>query len=404
MIIEVILINLIYILFPIFCYLIYVTYQKTIGKKVNNIFFDLSLLSSVYLVLKYGAFSNNLYNVMILHIILIIAFCRNRKLISIFLSLYLVSYYNQFHSFNLIILILEYGIFMFLYIFKKRSSNYIILSFNLINLIFNFIFILLISDKYKYLYMFYYVLIFAVMSYLIVMLIENSENIIELHSTIKRLEKEKTLRNSLFKITHEIKNPIAVCKGYLDMLDTNNNKQVNKYIPIIKQEINRTLMLMTDFLSLTKLKVNKNILDLTVLLEDTCCALETLSEMNDIDFEYDIPSEEIYIEGDYDRLKQVIINLIKNSIEARKKDSKEKIRLSVEIGDNINIVIEDNGVGMNEEVLKRVGESFFTTKNNGTGLGVKLSKEIIEAHDGEIIYDSKEGEYTIVTVTLPKKR
>lgn len=404
MIIEVILINLIYILFPIFCYLIYVTYQKTIGKKVNNLFFDLSLLSSIYLVLKYGVFFNNLYNIMLLHIILIISFCKRRYLISIFLSAYLIMYCNEVHNYNLILLIIEYGTFMFLYTIKNMENKSIIFTFNLINLIFSSIYLFIKHDVLSYGYALFYTLLFSIISYIIVILVENSENIIELNSTIKRLEKEKTLRNSLFKITHEIKNPIAVCKGYLDMMDTNNSIQVNKYVPIIKQEINRTLTLMTDFLSLTKLKINKCDLDIMLLLEDTCYALETLSEMNNISFEYTIPNDEIYIEGDYDRLKQVLINLIKNSIEAIRKDEKGNIKLLVRNElKYLYIDIEDNGMGMSDDTLKRIGESFFTTKQNGTGLGVKLSKEIIEAHNGEILYDSKEGKGTVVTIKLPIK-
>jgi signal transduction histidine kinase len=260
------------------------------------------------------------------------------------------------------------------------------------------------DNKLDYIYILFYCVLFAIISYLIITLIDNSESVIELNGTIKRLEKEKLLRNSLFKITHEIKNPIAVCKGYLDMMDTNNTKQVSRYVPIIKQEINRTLTLMTDFLSLTKLKINKNVLDITALLEDVCYDIEILSDINKIDFEYKIPDEEIYIDGDYDRLKQVLINIIKNSIEAIDSSKKGNIKLSVKIEKkHINIIIKDNGLGMNEETLKRVGEAFFTTKQNGTGLGIKLSKEIIEGHDGEIIYDSKEGKETTATIRLPIK-
>lgn len=405
MIIEVILLNLIYILFPIFCYLIYVTYQKTVGKKINNLFLDLSLLSSMYLLLKYGAFSNNLYNIMLLHIILIIAFCKKRHIVYIFLSFYLIIYFNQTHNYNLILLIIEYSLFVALYIFIKKdySNNFVILTFNIINILFNIIFVLISNNPMQYIYSISYCLLFGLMSYLIVMLLEESENIIELNITIKRLEKEKLLRNSLFKVTHEIKNPIAVCKGYLDMIDINDTKQANKYISIIKQEINRTLNIMTDFLSLTKLTINKSVLDVILLIEDTCYSLETLLEMNNIDFEYEIPTEEIYIEGDYDRLKQVLINVIKNSIEAIEKDGRINLTVYNDLRYLI-IKIEDNGIGMNKETLKKVGESFFTTKTNGTGLGIKLSKEIIEAHNGDIIYKSKEGIGTTVLIKLPIKK
>ena len=68
------------------------------------------------------------------------------------------------------------------------------------------------------------------------------------------------------------------------------------------------------------------------------------------------------------------------------------------------ITIEDNGKGINKESLKRIGEPFFTTKEKGTGLGVKLSNEIIELHNGSIKYSSKEKIGTTVKITLPLKK
>ena len=74
-----------------------------------------------------------------------------------------------------------------------------------------------------------------VISVSILYLLQKAEDIVSIHMSLKEIEKEKQIRNSLFKITHEIKNPIAVCKGYLDMFDKNNNKHVDKFIPIINQ-------------------------------------------------------------------------------------------------------------------------------------------------------------------------
>ena len=208
----------------------------------------------------------------------------------------------------------------------------------------------------------------------------------------------------MFKVTHEIKNPIAVCKGYLDMMDTNNIKQVNKYIPIIKQEIERTLTLMSDFLNLTKLSINKSKMDIVLLLDDICSSVDELLIEKNIHFIFDIIEDTIYIEGDYDRLKQVILNIIKNSMESIN-NKIGLIKLSTIIrGNYIVINITDNGCGMNKSTLKQIGNPFFTTKKNGTGLGVKLSNEIIELHDGKIKYISKEGVGTTVKIYLKIKK
>ena len=222
--------------------------------------------------------------------------------------------------------------------------------------------------------------------------------------TLKELQKEKQIRTSLFKITHEIKNPIAVCKGYLDMFDVNDEKHSRKYIPIIRSEINRTLLLLQDFLDCNHLKINKDILDINLLLEDIGDECAPLLESKRINYISNIDEDELYIEGDYERLKQVFINIIKNSIEAITTRDDSYIEINVELDkNNIHIFIEDNGNGISEEDLEKIHQPFYTTKKDGTGLGITLSTEIIEAHGGKIIYNSQLGEWTKVEVILPLK-
>lgn len=234
------------------------------------------------------------------------------------------------------------------------------------------------------------------------MLIKKAEQIIDLNSSIKEIEKEKSVQASLFKITHEIKNPIAVCKGYLDMLDTNNTKKVEQYIPIIKSEIDRTLILMDDFLQYSKLNINKEILDINMLIEDTCHSMMLLFKEYKVKTNFSITDDEIYIMGDYNKLKQVLINIFKNSFESKRKNKKLYIKLKTDIINNtVNIIVMDNGCGMTEEQLNKIGEAFFTTKESGTGLGVCLSQKIIKQHDGSILYESNVNEGTKVTIVLP---
>ena len=246
-------------------------------------------------------------------------------------------------------------------------------------------------------------ILFTILAFMVAFLLEKGEEAIDLNRVVYELEKEKKLRESLFKITHEIKNPIAVCKGYLDMMDYRDIDKVERYNSIIKDEINRTLILMDDFLDYTKIKVEKEEADFYLLIEDTCDIMKPLFNANDVSLKLDIPDDELYMELDYNRLKQVLVNLLKNSIEAKdkkKKSSYISIKAFVE-GDDVNLIIKDNGVGMSQKSLDKVDEMFYTTKEKGTGLGVALSKEIIYQHDGSISYDSVKGKYTTVTIKLP---
>ena len=219
--------------------------------------------------------------------------------------------------------------------------------------------------------------------------------------SIKEWQKDKQIRDSLFKITHEIKNPIAVCKSYLDMYDE-NNKEHKKYIPIIKDEIEKILLLLQDFLAINKIKIQNEIMDINLLLEELIHQISPMLNDKNIKFKYNISDDEIFIEGDYNRLNQVLINIIKNSIEAADNTKKSYISLNCEMDDKyFKIIIEDNGIGISKDEIEKIKEPFYTTKKNGTGLGVSLSYEIIEAHNGTIEYFSQPNEGTKVVISLP---
>ena len=125
--------------------------------------------------------------------------------------------------------------------------------------------------------------------------------------------------------------------------------------------------------------------------------LDPLLKKNNSLIHYD-NIDELYVLGDYDRLKQVFINLIKNSYEANSKNINISISLKK---NNVLITVIDDGDGIEEKELSRIGDIFYTTKPKGTGIGVNLSKEIIKLHDGNIIYKSKIKEGTKVIISLP---
>ena len=237
-------------------------------------------------------------------------------------------------------------------------------------------------------------------AYIILLLFEKCEGVMNYNSTLNELNREKEIRTSLFKITHEIKNPLAVCRGYLDMLAEDDYKKYKEYIPIISSEINRTLLLMDDFLDYTKVKINKEDVDLILLLEEISLELKPLFKKNNIKTKLNIPDDEIYLDLDYNRMKQVLVNIFKNSVEAKSDDTTITVDIN-EHKDMVDIIISDTGVGMSKEVLEKIGQNFYTTKERGTGLGVSLSKEIIALHGGKIHYESTLGKGTKVYISLP---
>ena len=400
------------LLFPISIYIIVTAYFRNQKCNRQDVLLEITLYSSRYLLIKYGCETNLIYPLILLNIPLLVAYLKGKSRIALTISLILIIYFAKHTHIDIIYLIIEYAIYFITYRYlysKKATSISVLTTFVVIkSFIMSLEMFLIFSPESNYVINF--MLIFSIMTiftfigYLILYFINKGEEIIDLNDVVSKLEKEKKLRESLFKITHEIKNPIAVCKGYLDMIDYKDTDKVERYIPIIKDEISRTLILMDDFLDYTKIQVEKDITDLYLLLEDTYKIVKPLFKKNQIKLTLNIDDDDdVYMNLDYNRLKQVLVNLLKNSIEA-KDNHKKNNYVSIDTirkNDEIIIRIKDNGIGMDTKSLEKVDEMFYTTKEKGTGLGVALSKEIISQHGGDIKYSSVKGKYTIVDIILP---
>ena len=386
--IENVVLNLTLALTPILMYLLYSAYSKITNKKESKLLFTLTLITQMYLLVR---FSPKIYQgtYFLIDLPLIISYYKKDEKLILLLSIFLIII--QMPNINIAFLITKY---LTVYLIRKSLNSKIIITFS--------IFKLLELSTYKL--DLYTVMSFSILLYLIssfnIYILKRGENITNIHIQIKELEKEEKIKKSLFQITHEIKNPIAVCKGYLDMYD--EKKDFNKYIPILKEEIDRTLILLEDFLSMNRQKIKKDILDINMLLEEVVDNMEMLIKNEKIDLKADIDEDEIYVNGDYNRLTQVLINIIKNSIEALNNRKSPTIKIWTKTEDKyINIYVEDNGEGIKREVMEKIKEPFYTTKLKGTGLGVSLSDEIIKSHRGTLDYRSEEGKYTKVTIKLP---
>lgn len=400
------------LLFPISIYIIVTAYFRNQKCNRQDVLLEITLYSSIYLLIKYGCETNLIYPLILLNIPLLVAYLKEKSRIALTISLILIIYFAKHTHIDIIYLIIEYAIYFITYRYlysKKATSISVLTTFVVIkSFIMSLEMFLIFSPESNYVINF--MLIFSIMTiftfigYLILYFLNKGEEIIDLNDVVSKLEKEKKLRESLFKITHEIKNPIAVCKGYLDMIDYKDTDKVERYIPIIKDEISRTLILMDDFLDYTKIQVEKDITDLYLLLEDTYKIVKPLFKKNQIKLTLNIDDDDdVYMNLDYNRLKQVLVNLLKNSIEA-KDNHKKNNYVSIDTirkNDEIIIRIKDNGIGMDTKSLEKVDEMFYTTKEKGTGLGVALSKEIISQHGGDIKYSSVKGKYTTVDIILP---
>lgn len=218
---------------------------------------------------------------------------------------------------------------------------------------------------------------------------------------LNNVDSNSSVIDGLFDIVHEVKNSIAVCRGYLDIIDSDRDGDMNKYLSVIRNEINRSTDIISEFMTYRKVNIKKEIIDINMLLNDLCDDMKLFVENKGVSFDYNILDEEIYVDGDYDKLKQVFINFIKNGIEALDKSNGEIRVVTCYYKKKINIFIEDNGCGIDDELLKKIQRESFTTKRDGNGIGVKFSSQIIKLHGGSVNYYSKVGVGTKVVVKLP---
>ena len=160
---------------------------------------------------------------------------------------------------------------------------------------------------------------------------------------------------------------------------------------------------MNDMLNLTTIKINPDYIDISILLDDIKTCIEPLVSNKNIKVNMNISKEEIYLYADYIRLKQVFIDVIKNSIDTFDKLSKEKI-INIKISLKKNKIItkiEDNSKGLTKQELKKLNDPFYTSDGKNKGLTSTLASEIIKCHKGEIEFKSKLNKGNTTIITLP---
>ena len=216
------------------------------------------------------------------------------------------------------------------------------------------------------------------------------------------------------KIAHEIKNPLtpiqliidSLRKKYSELFDEKNKesflekiKTINKQIKLIEKLVNE----FSDFARMPKPIFKKN--ELNKIIKDSINLMKT----NDKDIVINFKTEEVYyVNSDTEQLNRVFINLLKNSFESLKEkhqktgDFKKKIDVEIQlINDYISIVVQDNGTGFTNKDLKTLSKPYFTTKKEGSGLGLSIVEKILNDHNGFIEFISqKEG--AKIKILLPK--
>ncbi|NMO95209.1 sensor histidine kinase [Paenibacillus lemnae] len=230
--------------------------------------------------------------------------------------------------------------------------------------------------------------------------IKYSQELNMFNRELQRSEKMEIISELAASVAHEVRNPLQVTRGFIQLISGKSKPSEREYLHLALVELDRASGIITDFLTFAKPEQSRTtILRVFDEFKHIEGILTPLAHLQGGRMVVNIP-DGIWIRGNSSKFKQALINIVKNSIEALREDG--QIEIHAFLSENkVHIQIRDNGEGMGEEELARLGEPYFSNKSKGTGLGLMVTFRIIEAMDGNISYSSKKGVGTEALITLP---
>lgn len=233
----------------------------------------------------------------------------------------------------------------------------------------------------------------------------NMEKISRLQEHIRRADKLSAVGQLASGVAHEIRNPLAIIKTVSQTLlqddDGIKDEENRQALEIIQEEVNRANKVIKELLDFAKFKnIDKSKIDINEVIRNMVLITNKYAEKKGISISVQAEEQHLYIYGDSEKLKQAFINIIFNAVDAVEEAGNIDIQV-VRKKRSINIIFKDNGVGISPEQREKIFNPFYTTKDNGVGLGLAITYRIIDEHEGHIDIQSILGKGTKVMVSLP---
>jgi signal transduction histidine kinase len=238
---------------------------------------------------------------------------------------------------------------------------------------------------------------------------ESREEIERLHRTqMSRAEHFATLGELATGLAHEIRNPLAGIAGVIEIVgrDLPASSPAKAVVKDVREEIAQINRILTDLLGTARPRASEmRPSDLNTTVEHAVMLARQQVLSKPIQIQFTPAADLLEVEHDSDQMHQVLLNLLLNSVQAIEGSGLVRVALfAKDSGDDAVITVSDTGRGIPPEHLQNIFRPFFTTKGNGTGLGLSLARRIIEEHHGRIEVASSSGKGTTFSVTLPLRQ
>lgn len=203
-------------------------------------------------------------------------------------------------------------------------------------------------------------------------------------------------------VAHEIRNPLASLQGFVQLLMKQGVSP--SYLNVMQEELARIERITGELLALAKpVRTHWQRCAIGELLQHVVLVMEPQAVKQRVSIHLTEPAHQICLDADPDQIKQVLINVVKNAIEAMPDGGRVEVGACVR-GYELEITVQDEGEGLTKEQLARVGKPYYTTKDGGSGLGLMMCRSIAERHRGRLALDSAPGCGTRVQLMLPLRR
>lgn len=288
--------------------------------------------------------------------------------------------------------------------YKKKVTRALIATFiNIILVLFSIQ--LIVSPPLDQVFLFYlffgslHLSLVWVCIYIIETLIEKDI----LKKQIEKAEKLNIVGQMAASVAHEIRNPLTVVHGFMQLLnqaeDIHNDHK--EHIKIMLLELDRAKTIISDYLTLAKPEAETFVpVNVKQQVEQIVQTMKPFAFMKDVDLTLTISGERAIVFGNAKKIQQVVVNVLKNAIEASPEYSTVAVLLHTDERFSY-LRIEDCGYGLTKDELDRLGTPFYSTKEKGTGLGLTVTYSIIKSMNGRIQVESKQGVGTTFVIWFP---